>query len=97
MYWHRLQIKWDYKEINALNENKLYSRTRTRDQSFVLVYHVFDRLCGLVVKVLGYRSGGLGSIPGTTRKRKVVVLELGPLNFVSTNEELLNRKVAVPV
>jgi hypothetical protein len=26
-----------------------------------------DRLCGLVVRVLGYRSGGLGSIPGTTR------------------------------
>jgi hypothetical protein len=24
-----------------------------------------DRLCGLVVRVLGYRSGGPGSIPGT--------------------------------
>jgi hypothetical protein len=24
-------------------------------------------LCGLVVRVLGYRSGGPGSIPGTTR------------------------------
>jgi hypothetical protein len=32
-----------------------------------LFYH--DRLCGLVVRVLGYRSGGLGSIPGTTRKK----------------------------
>jgi hypothetical protein len=29
-----------------------------------------DRLCGLVVRVLGYRSGGQGSIPGTTRKKK---------------------------
>jgi hypothetical protein len=29
-----------------------------------------DRLCGLVVRVLGYRSGGPGSIPGTTRKKK---------------------------
>jgi hypothetical protein len=28
-----------------------------------------DGLCGLVVRVLGYRSGGLGSIPGTTRKK----------------------------
>jgi hypothetical protein len=28
-----------------------------------------DRLCGLVVGVLGYRSGGLGLIPGTTRKK----------------------------
>jgi hypothetical protein len=30
----------------------------------------WDRLCGLVVRVLGYRSGGPGSIPGTTRKKK---------------------------
>jgi hypothetical protein len=29
-----------------------------------------DRLCGLVVRVLGYRSGGPGSILGTTRKKK---------------------------
>jgi hypothetical protein len=28
-----------------------------------------DRLCGLVVRVLGYRSGGPGSILGTTRKK----------------------------
>jgi hypothetical protein len=27
------------------------------------------RLCGLVVRVLGYRSGGPGSIPGTTEKK----------------------------
>jgi hypothetical protein len=27
----------------------------------------YDRLCGLVVKVPGYRSGGLGLIPGATR------------------------------
>jgi hypothetical protein len=60
-----------------------------------------DRLCGLVVRVLGYRSGGPGSIPGTTRfsgrKKKVVDLERGPLSLVSTTEELLDRKVAAPV
>jgi hypothetical protein len=28
-----------------------------------------DRLCGLVVGVLGYRSRGPGSIPGTTREK----------------------------
>jgi hypothetical protein len=57
-----------------------------------------DRLCGLVVRVLGYSSGGLGSIPRTTRKKKRVVdLERGPLNLVSTTEELLDRKVAAPV
>jgi hypothetical protein len=50
-----------------------------------------------VVRVLGYRSGGPGSIPGTTRKEKVVGLELGPLSLVSTTEELLDRKVAAPV
>jgi hypothetical protein len=55
-----------------------------------------DRLCGLVVRVLGYRSGGPGSIPGTTRKN-VVGLERGPLSLVSTTEELLDRKVAAPV
>jgi hypothetical protein len=54
-----------------------------------------DRLCGLVVTVLGYRSGGPGSIPGTTRfsgKETVVGLERGPLSLVSTTEELLGRK-----
>jgi hypothetical protein len=39
-----------------------------------LEWQYFDRLCGLVVRVLGYRSGGPGSIPGTTRKKKVVGL-----------------------
>jgi hypothetical protein len=40
-------------------------------KSFVYLLYdtVSDRLCGLVVRVLGYRSGGPGSIPGTTRKK----------------------------
>jgi hypothetical protein len=65
--------------------------------------HVLDRLCGLVVIVLGYRFGGPGSIPGTTRfsgKKKgkqAVGLERGPLSLVSTTEELLDKKVAAPV
>jgi hypothetical protein len=66
--------------------------------------HLSDRLCGLVVRVLDYRSGGPGSIPGTTRfsgggggGKRVVGLERGPLSLVSTNEELLDRKVAAPV
>jgi hypothetical protein len=48
-------------------------------------------------RVLGYRSGGPGSIPGTTMKKKVVGLERGPLSLVSTAEQLLDRKVAAPV
>jgi hypothetical protein len=38
--------------------------------AFPYRYLKLDRLCGLVVRVLGYRSGGPGSIPGTTRKKK---------------------------
>jgi hypothetical protein len=60
------------------------------------VSQFIDRLCGLVVRVLGYRSGGPGSIPGTTKK-KVVGLERGPRSLVSTTEEILDRKVAAPV
>jgi hypothetical protein len=63
-----------------------------------------DRLCGPVVRVLGYRSGGPGSIPGTTRfsgggggRKTVGGLERVPLSLVSTTEELLDRKVAAPV
>jgi hypothetical protein len=64
--------------------------------NYNLVRISHGRLCGLVVSVLGYRSGGPGSNPGTTRN-KVVDLEWGPLSLVSTTEELLDRKVAAPV
>jgi hypothetical protein len=37
---------------------------------YIYIYIKMDRLCGLVVRVLGYRSGGPGSIPGTNRKKK---------------------------
>jgi hypothetical protein len=76
-------------------------RSRTLATEFSLVFNspivARDRLCGLVVRVLGYRSGGPGSIPGTTKKKKVVGLERGPLSFMSTTEELLDRKVAASV
>jgi hypothetical protein len=49
-----------------------------------------------MVRVLRYRSGDPGSIPGTARK-KTMGLERDPLNFVSTTEELLDRKVAATV
>jgi hypothetical protein len=66
-----------------------------------MIYHFAwrnsDRLCGLVVRVLSYRFGGPGSIPGNYQKKKVVGLEQGPLSLVSTTEELLDRKVAAPV
>jgi hypothetical protein len=61
-----------------------------------MIYYINDRLCGLLARVLGYRSEGMGSFPGTTRK-KIVGLERGPLSLASTTEELLDRKVAAPV
>jgi hypothetical protein len=59
---------------------------------FLSVLVSADRLCGLVIRVLGIRSRGLSSIPGTTRKEKVVGLERSPLSLVSATEELLDRK-----
>jgi hypothetical protein len=69
--------------------NALFNKNYVADEAC-------DRLCGLVVRVLGYRSGGPGSNSGTTIK-KIVGLERGPLSLVSTTEELLDRKVAAPV
>jgi hypothetical protein len=64
----------------------------------IKTYSLFkDRLCGLVVRVLGCRSGGPGSIPGTTKKKRVVGVERGPLSLVTTTDELPDRKVAAPV
>jgi hypothetical protein len=37
--------------------------------NIIIVIIIIDHLCGLVVRVLGYRSGGPGSIPGTTKKK----------------------------
>jgi hypothetical protein len=57
-----------------------------------------DRLCGLVVRVPGYKSRG----PGFDSRhyqifREVEGLERGPLSLVRITEELLERTVAVPV
>jgi hypothetical protein len=60
----------------------------------IILYEI-DGLCGLVVRVLGYRSAGPGS--RHHQKKKVVGLERGPLSLVITTEELLDRKVAAPV
>jgi hypothetical protein len=42
----------------------------TKHDEIYIFYNMFTfsgRLCGLVVRVLDYRSGGPDSIPGTTR------------------------------
>jgi hypothetical protein len=48
-------------------------------------------VCGLVVRVPGYRSRNSGSIPDFLRSSG---LEQGPLSLVSTIEELLGRKIS---
>jgi hypothetical protein len=63
---------------------------------YIYMYISGHMFCGLPVRVLGYRSGGPGSIPGTTRK-KIMGLERGPLSLVSTTEEILDIKVGAPV
>jgi hypothetical protein len=73
-----------------------FSKPFEKKNYIIVKVYIIDRLCGLVVRVLGYRSGGPGSIPSTIRK-KVVDLERGPLSLVSRTEELLDRKVAAPV
>jgi hypothetical protein len=58
---------------------------------FLIIYHwIFDRLCGLVVRVSGYRYRGLGFDSRRYHIFWVVVgLERGPLSLVRSIEELL--------
>jgi hypothetical protein len=61
-------------ELNGLERKLRYSVLVTLPSGWLLLgIETFvvmnDRLCGLVVRVLGYGSGGLGSIPGTTREK----------------------------
>jgi hypothetical protein len=51
-----------------------------------------DHLCGLVVRVPGYRAGSPGFDSRALQEmKKVLGLERGPLSLVSTTEELLGR------
>jgi hypothetical protein len=65
---------------------------RPRHYKITSVSNVLDCLCGLVIRVPGYRCRG----PGFNSWRyqifgEVVCLEWGPLSFVSKTEELLGR------
>jgi hypothetical protein len=51
----------DMTHVRILQQHEIYLKRLSED---------VDLLCGLVVRVLSYRSGGPGSIPGTTRKKK---------------------------
>jgi hypothetical protein len=70
-----------------------YKFLRISHEFITRIYCSLDRLCGLVVRVPGYRSRGPGSISRAARFfRKVVGLERGPLSLVSITEEILERK-----
>jgi hypothetical protein len=57
------------------------------------IYAVLDRICGLVVRVPGYRSRVHGFDSGRYQIFLAVVgLEEGPLSLVKITEELLERK-----
>jgi hypothetical protein len=61
-----------YGYINIAIKAKLYQTVTVKAQErnnthLRLILGSYDCLCGLVIRVLGYRSRGPGSIPGTTR------------------------------
>jgi hypothetical protein len=67
-------------------------------KALLLIRLYWDRLCGLVVRVPGYRSRG----PGFESRRhqifwEIVGLERGPLSLMRITEGLLERITAAPV
>jgi hypothetical protein len=63
---------------------------------YIYIYiYISDRLCALVVRVPGYRSGGPG-FDSRALQIKVVGLERGLLSLVSTTEQLLGRNSSGP-
>jgi hypothetical protein len=80
-----LLLTWDtnlvHKTVMLFNHNVLNRRGLS------------DRLCGLVVRVSGYKSRGPGfdSQP-YQNNRQVRGLERGPLSLVITSEELLEKR-----
>jgi hypothetical protein len=74
-----------------------YLRNYNEETIVFYVYDALDRLCGLVVRVPGYRSRG----PGFDSRRyqiiwEVVGLEQVPLSLVNITEELHEWKLAAP-
>jgi hypothetical protein len=66
---HKETVVWLGREmLSLLQQQLLLLSTTTTTTTTTTIIIIIDRLCGLVVRVLGYRFGGLGSIPGTTKK-----------------------------
>jgi hypothetical protein len=57
----------DQVPTQMLQAGRSWDRVSIRSFNFFFFFRFFpDHLCGLVVRALGYRFGGPGSIPGTT-------------------------------
>jgi hypothetical protein len=78
-------VAWDCWEIGFLRVRVTAVQMNLKNVSCPC-----DRLCRLVVRVPGYRSGGteFDSRALHGKKKKVVGLERGPLSVASTTEEL---------
>jgi hypothetical protein len=55
--------------LSSINEAPSHGDSCGSEFTDLFLYQMeVDRLCGLVVRVLGYRSGSPGSIPGHYKK-----------------------------
>jgi hypothetical protein len=84
------------KERHRLEDLSVSKNNIQTGFKYTRLYGVADRLCGLVVRVLGSDPEVRVRFPALPEK-KVVGLERGPLSLVNTTEELLDRKVAASV
>ena len=79
--FHHLFVSHTHNQLNALHAHRIYLSS--------MCFNI-DRLCGLVVRVSGYRYRGLGFDSRRYQIFLVVVgLERGPLSLVRSTEELL--------
>ena len=94
-------LRAHHQEVKIVLYSICYHHTETSEWSKITKIHfykyeIYDRLCGLVVRVSGYRYRGPGFDPRRYQIFWVVVgLERGPLSLVSivrSIEELLEWK-----
>jgi hypothetical protein len=100
LYWAHFPISHEYILTHSIFSSSVSvslitaeSLFWTEDRDFACIVH--DRLCGPVARVPGYRSRG----PWFDSLRyqifwEVAGLERGPLNLMSTIEELLERNIS---